>query len=218
MDECCGARTPDVYEREFDARFARKLAREYRRHGLTPAARRIVEFAGSNDLDGATVLEIGGGIGDIQVELLLRGASRTTNLELSGAYEAEAMRLLDEKGLRGRAARIVGVDLAVSPADIEAADIVILHRVVCCYPDYDSLLTAAARHARRAVVFSHPPRTLLTRALLWADNLMYRVTRNPYRGFVHPPESMIDVLARQGFTPRYRNRDRVWSIVGAVRA
>ena len=130
MDECCSARTPDVYEREFDARFARKLAREYRRHGLTPAARRIVDFAGSNDLDGATVLEIGGGIGDIQVELLLRGASRTTNLELSGAYEAEAMRLLDEKGLRGRAARVVGVDLAVSPADIEAADIVILHRVV----------------------------------------------------------------------------------------
>lgn len=218
MDECCSAGTPDGYEREFDARFARKLAREYRRHGLTPAARRIVDFAASNDLDGATVLEIGGGIGDIQVELLLRGASRTTNLELSGAYEAEAMRLLDEKGLRGRAARIVGVDLAVSPVDIEAADIVILHRVVCCYADYDSLLTAAARHARRAVVFSHPPRTWFTRALLWVDNLMYRVTRNPYRGFVHPPESMIDVLARQGFTPGYRHRDRVWSIVGVVRA
>ena len=88
-----------------------------------------MDFAGSNDLYGATVLEIGGGIGDIQLELLLRGASRTTNLELSGAYEAEAMRLLDEKGLRGRAARVVGVDLAVSPAAVEAADIVVLHRV-----------------------------------------------------------------------------------------
>ena len=71
-----------------------------------------MDFAGSNDLDGASVLEIGGGIGDIQLELLLRGASRTTNLELSGAYEAEAARLLDEKGLRERAARVVGVDLA----------------------------------------------------------------------------------------------------------
>ena len=218
MDECCSAPTPDGYEQEFDARFARKLAREYRRHGLTPTARRIVDFAGSNDLHGATVLEIGGGIGDIQLELLLRGASRTTNLELSGAYEAEAMRLLDEKGLRGRAARVVGVDLALSPDAVEPADIVVLNRVVCCYPDYDALLTAAARHARRAVVFSHPPRTWFTRALLWAGNLMYRVTRNPYRGFVHPPESMIDVLARHGFTPRYRHRDRVWSIVGAVRA
>ena len=218
MDECCGPNAPDVYEQEFDARFARKLAREYRRHGLTPTARRIVDFADSNDLDGATVLEIGGGIGDIQVELLLRGASRTTNLELSGAYEVEAMRLLDEKGLRGRAARVVGVDVASSPAAADTADIVILNRVVCCYPDYEALLTAAAGHARRAVVFSHPRRTWFTRALLWADNLMYRVARNPFRGFVHPPESMIDVLVRHGFTPRYRHRGRVWSIVGAVRA
>ena len=207
-----------MYEQEFDARFARKLAREYRRHGLTPTARRIVDFASANDIDGATVLEIGGGIGDIQLELLLRGAARTTNLELSGAYEAEAMRLLDEKGLSAHAARMVGVDLAVSPDAVEPADVVILNRVVCCYPDCDALLTAAARHAGRAVVFSHPPRTWFTRALLRADSLISRITGNPFRGFVHPPEAMIDVLERQGFTPRYRHRDRIWSIVGAVRA
>jgi protein-L-isoaspartate O-methyltransferase len=218
VEECCRPPTPDEYEQEFDARFARRLAREYRRHGPTPAARRIVEFAGSNDLDGASVLEIGGGIGDIQVELLLRGASHTTNLELSGAYETEAMRLLDEKGLRGRAARVVGVDLAVSPDAVEPADIVILHRVVCCYPDYDALLTAAARHARHAVVFSHPPRTRLARIARWASSVMYRITRNPYRWFVHPPESMIDVLARNGFTVLYRHPDRMWSVVGAVRS
>jgi magnesium-protoporphyrin O-methyltransferase len=218
VDECCIPPTPDDYEHEFDARFARRLAQEYRRHGLTPAARRIVDFAGSDDLDGASVLEIGGGIGDIQLELLLRGASRTTNLELSGGYEAEATRLLDEKGLRERAARVVGVDLARSPEAVGPADIVILHRVVCCYPDYEALLTAAAQHARRAVVFSHPPRTWLTRATRWASTVMYRITRNPYRWFVHPPEAMIDVLARNGFTPLYRHPDRVWSVVGAVRS
>lgn len=217
MEECCAPGTPDGYEQEFDSRFARRLARQYRRGGLTPAARRIVDFAGSNGIDGATVLEIGGGIGDIQVELLLRGAARTTNLELSGAYEPEAVSLLDERGLRGRARRVLGVDLAVSPDAVEPADIVILHRVVCCYPDYDALLTAAARHARRAVVFSHPPRTWWTRASLRAANLYYRLTRNPYRGFAHSPEAMIAVLGRHGFAPRYRQREGPWSIVGAVR-
>ncbi len=218
MDDCCGPRTPDGYEQEFDARFARRLARDYRRHGLTDSARRIVEFADSNGLDGASVLEVGGGIGDIQVELLLRGASRTTNLELSGAYEAEAATLLDEKGLQGRATRMLGVDLAVSPDSVEPADIVILHRVVCCYPDYHALLTAAALHARRAVIFSHPPRTWFTRALLGAANVMYRVTRNPYRAFAHSPESMIEVLGQHGFQPRYRHREGTWFVVGAVRA
>jgi magnesium-protoporphyrin O-methyltransferase len=180
-----------MYEQEFDARFARRLAKEYRRHGLTPAAQRIVDFADSTGLEGASVLEIGGGIGNIQVELLARGAARTTNLELSGAYEDEAARLLDERGLRTR--------------------------VVCCYSDYDALLTAAATHARHAVVFSHPPRTWFTRASRWASSLMYRLTRNEYRWFVHPPESMIEVLARHGFAPSYRHHDRVWSVVGAVR-
>ena len=217
MEDCCGPQTPDGYDREFDARFARRLAREYREDGLTPAARRIVDFARSNDVAGASVLEIGGGVGAIQVELLLQGATRTTNLELSGAYEAEAARLLEEHGLRERAERVVGIDLAVSPDAVEPADIVILHRVVCCYPDYDALLTAAARHARRAVVFSHPPRTWYTRSAIWAENLTYRLTRNPFRSFIHAPESMIDVLARNGFEPRYRHPDRVWSVVGAVR-
>ena len=218
MDECCVPPTPDDYEQEFDARFARKLARRYRRRGLTPVAQRIVDFAASNGLEGASVLEIGGGIGDIQVELLLRGAAHTTNLELSGAYEAEALGLLEEKGLRGRASRVLGVDIAISPDAVEPADIVVLNRVVCCYPDFDALLTAAARHSRRVVVYSHPPRTWFTRALLWTGNLFYRLTGNPYRGYIHSPESMIDVLRGNGFSLSYQHPDRVWSVVGAVRA
>ena len=61
VDECCGPQTPNGYEREFDARFAGRLAREYRQDGLTPAARHIVDIAQSNGLEGASVLEIGGG-------------------------------------------------------------------------------------------------------------------------------------------------------------
>ena len=36
----------------------------------------MVEFLESRGIDGATVLEIGGGIGEIQLELLKRGAQR----------------------------------------------------------------------------------------------------------------------------------------------
>ena len=38
-------------------------------------------------------------------------------------------------------------DIATMPDEAEAHDIVVLHRVVCCYPDYERLLTAAADHA-----------------------------------------------------------------------
>ena len=217
MDECCAPGTPEGYDDLFDARFARRIARDYRKSGLTTPARNIVDVARSADLEGATVLEIGGGIGQIQLELLLQGAARTTNLELSGQYETEAAKLLDEHDLRGRVSRLVGVDLAATPDAVGPADIVILHRVVCCYPHYEALLTAAAGHARRAVIFSHPPRNAFSRFMVWTENTRYRITGNPFRAFIHPPESMIGVLTRNGLDPRYRRPDRRWPVVGAVR-
>jgi hypothetical protein len=44
-------------------------------------------------------------------------------------------------------------DLAADPGAVEPADLVVLHRVVCCYPDYERLLGAAADHARRGLVW-----------------------------------------------------------------
>lgn len=210
-------RTPGGYDREFDDRFARRLARDYRRRGLTPTAQRIVDFATSTGIIGATVLEIGGGIGDIQLELLGRGAVKATNLELSPAYETEARRLLDEYGMASRVERRLGIDLAATPEAVAPADIVVLNRVICCYPHYARLLDAAAGHALRAIVFSHPPRNLLTRAGVALVNAWCRLRRREYRGFVHSPEAMIAVLERHGFVPRYRHTERVWCIVGAER-
>ncbi|MGX5769380.1 SAM-dependent methyltransferase [Microbacterium trichothecenolyticum] len=217
MDECCAPHAPQGYDREFNARFARRLARQYRRDGLTPSAALVLDFASSIGLAGASVLEIGGGIGDIQLEALKRGAAHTTNVELSAAYEPEAARLLDEAGLRDRVTRMLGVDLAGTPEAVERADIVVLHRVVCCYPDYERLLGAAAGRAKRAVVFSHPPRTLFARFSARALNTVYALTGNPYRAYAHTPEAMIAVLSGRGFEPRYREASGPWRVVGAVR-
>jgi 16S rRNA G966 N2-methylase RsmD len=218
VDECCAPHPSEGFDREFNARFARRLARAYRRSGLTPSARLVLDFATSVGLDGVSVLEIGGGIGDIQLEALKHGALKTTNVELSSAYEAEAARLLDEAGLRDRVTRVLGVDLAGAPDAVEPADIVVLHRVVCCYPDYEGLLSAAAGRGRRAVVFSHPPRNLLTRVSARVINTVYRLTGNPYRSFAHSPDAMVAVLGRHGFEPRYRERSGPWHVIGAVRA
>ncbi|KRE23421.1 hypothetical protein [Agromyces sp. Soil535] len=217
MDECCGAQSPEGYEEVFDARFAGKAARRYRRKGLTPTERRLVGFLSSTGIEDASVLEVGGGIGEIQLELLARGAARTTNLELSGAYEADAGRLIDEAGVGDRVTRILGVDLATSPEAVDRADVVVLHRVVCCYPEYERLLGAAADRALRTVVFTHPPRTIRTRAMVGLGNLMGRLSGRAYRGFVHSPDAMADVVRRHGFELRYRHRGLSWCVVGAVR-
>jgi magnesium-protoporphyrin O-methyltransferase len=193
------------------------MAARYRKRGLDRTARRIVALLeDGGGIRGATVLEIGGGVGDIQLELLKRGAASATNLELSPGYEADAAALIAEAGLTGRVDRRL-IDIAADPGGVEPADIVVLHRVVCCYPDYELLLGAAADHARRQLVFSHPPRNPLSRAVVGTQNLAFRVVGRGFRTFAHSPAEMLGVLAEHGLHVRAASRGRVWQVAAVSR-
>ena len=176
----------------------------------------MVEFLQQRGIDGATVLEIGGGVGEIQIELLKRGAARSMNLELSPAYDEEAKRLLREAELEDRAERRLH-DIAVEPDGVETADIVVLHRVVCCYPDYERLLGAAAERAGRLLVFSYPPRNVVSRLFISAENLAFRLLRREYRSFAHPPSAMIGLLGERGLRRTFAHHTPVWQIAGLER-
>jgi 16S rRNA G966 N2-methylase RsmD len=210
---CCNPRGCDRF---FTPRFARRLAARYRKKGLDETARRMVEFLESRGIEGATVLEIGGGVGEIQLELLKRGAARAVNLELSPAYEGEAKRLLREAGLGERAERRLH-DIAVDPEGVEPADVVVLHRVVCCYPDYERLLGAAAQRARRVLVFSYPPRNAASRSLIAALNLVFRLLRREFRTFAHPPAAMLALLGERGLRRSFAHHALVWQVAGLER-
>jgi magnesium-protoporphyrin O-methyltransferase len=165
----------------------------------------------------ASVLEIGGGVGDIQLELLRHGASRSTNLELVDAYDADATELAESAGMGARMIRRK-VDIAATPEEIEAHDIVVLHRVVCCYPDYERLLTAAADHAKRLLVFSHPPRNWVIRTLVRLQNVGFRLIGKSFRTFAHPPAALIAVAEGRDMHTDYTYRGPVWQVVGLARA
>ena len=192
------------------------MARRYRKRGLDKTARRIVEFLETQGVEGGTVLEIGGGVGEIQIELLKRGARRTVNLELSAAYEGEAQALLAEAGFADRVERR-RLDIAVAPESVEPADAVVLHRVVCCYPDYERLLGAAAGRAGRLLVFSYPRRNPMSRLWVAGQNLAFRVMGKEFRPFAHPPAAMLDVLRARGLDIAYAHKRLVWQVSGLAR-
>jgi 2-polyprenyl-3-methyl-5-hydroxy-6-metoxy-1,4-benzoquinol methylase len=193
------------------------VAKRYRKRGLDKSAARMVAFVEREGIDGASVLEIGGGVGEIQLELLKGGAAHAVNLELSPAYDREARRLLDEAGIdQARVDRRLH-DIAEAPESVAPADVVVLHRVVCCYPDYELLLSAAASHARRLLVFSHPPRNLVSRAIFELEAIGLRLARKQFRAFVHPPAAMLDVCRAHGLTPAYAHTGPIWHVEGLRR-
>jgi 16S rRNA G966 N2-methylase RsmD len=213
VSSCCNPRGCDRF---FSPRFARRATKRYRTKGLDKTAQLMVEFLEQRGIEGATVLEIGGGVGEIQIELLKRGAARAVNLELSPAYEEEATRLLREAGFEERAERLLQ-DIAVEPAAIDPADVVVLNRVVCCYPDYERLLVAAAEHTRRLLVFTYPPRNVVSRLFIAGENLLFRLLRREFRTFAHPPSRMLGVLEEHGLHRTFAHHPLIWQMAGLER-
>ncbi len=192
MAGCC-AQTE--YRRLFNTRVAEKDARRYRRRGLTGSARTLTELAG--DVSGATVLDVGGGIGAIELELLAAGAARATSIEISGAYEQVASALLAERGFADRVERRVA-DFVGEAETIEPHDVVVLHRVVCCYPDLTGLVGAAADHTTRRLLLTYPQDGALIRAGARAVNLYLRLTRCGFRTYAHRVERIHAEAAQRG--------------------
>jgi 16S rRNA G966 N2-methylase RsmD len=213
MGDCCDR---PGYQRVFSDHFAKRVARTYRKRGLDPTQSRMVSFLIEHGITNASVLEIGGGVGELQIELLSHGAREATNLEISRNYEAEAATLLVQSGMAARVKRRL-VDIAQSPDEVEPADVVVLHRVVCCYPDYQRLLAAAAGHATRILVFSYPPRNYFSRMIISSENLFQRLRGSDFRSFVHVPAAMIKAAEAQGMSVSYRYRGLSWCIVGFER-
>jgi len=198
------------YSRVFGKRQARKDARRYRRKGLDDTARRIVDALAARGVRDATVLEVGGGVGAIEIELLKAGADKATVVEISEAYDDEARALLGEAGLHERVERRHG-DFVQGESEVEPTDVVVMHRVVCCYPDSDALVGAAARHARWLLALSFPRDTWWLRLGSRLANIWFRTVCG-FESFVHSPAAIISAASAHGLTPVHEHRGRIWRI------
>jgi magnesium-protoporphyrin O-methyltransferase len=197
---CCAQ---SEYRRLFNRRVADKDARRYRRKGLTGTARTLTKLAG--DVGGASVLDVGGGIGAIELELLDAGAERATSVELSGAYEDAAAALLAERGVTDRVDRRVA-DFLAEADSVGTHDVVVLHRVVCCYPDAGALVGAAAELARRRLLLTYPQNRAVIRIGVRAVNAFLRLSRCGFRTYAHPVERIHAEAARHGLSLEARER------------
>jgi 2-polyprenyl-3-methyl-5-hydroxy-6-metoxy-1,4-benzoquinol methylase len=206
MPDCC------AYEQEFSARVATADLRRFRKRGLDRLEARVADYLGAEEVAGRSVLEVGGGIGVLQVALLKKGAGKVTNVEMSSAYESVARELLAEEGFGDRVTRLIA-DFAVSGEKAPSSDIVLLNRVICCYPDMPLLLGAALGKARKLAVLTFPRRRASVRFVWAADNLLARITRRAFRGYLHAPEEVLGLAESHGFAVAANDLSPMWHTV-----
>ena len=213
MGGCC---RPGDYDKLFDEKNARAKAREYARKGLNDDAQRIVAFVRRRLSPGYSVLEVGGGVGAIQLELLRNGAATAVNIELATQYETVAAELIRERGLGERVTRRLG-DFVRESGAIPDADVVVMQRVVCCYPDVDALVGAGADHARRLLLLTFPVERWWIRVGLAAENALFRLRGSTFRSFVHSTAAVLAVAQRHGMRVADHHRGLIWQVVAFER-
>ena len=159
--DCCSV----DYDVHFDADEARQDLLAYRQNGAEGSTRRLIEVLVAEGVEGASLLDIGGGVGIVQLELLKAGIASSMDVDASGPYLQVAEAEAEELGFKDRTAYRHG-DFVALADEVEAADVVTLDRVICCYPDVRALVSTSARHARRLYGLVYPVDRWWTRSVV----------------------------------------------------
>lgn len=159
-----------------------------------------------------TLLDIGGGLGGIQHALLAAGASQVTNVEASSAYLHAAQEESQRRNIEDRVTFMHGDFVDLAP-NVPVADIVTLDRVVCCYDDMPALVELSAAKAGKLYGLVYPRDHWLFRLLLPVANFFIRLTRSPFRIFIHRTDDVHRILRNQGLQPHYHRNSGFWQVV-----
>lgn len=194
MGDCCST----DYRKVFRTSMGFDDLKRYERGGLRSTQADLAEMSATALGTDTTLLEVGGGVGALHVDLLGRGAASATTIDLSSGWEEAAASLLTNKGLSTRVRRLNG-DFVEEAESLPEADVVLLHRVICCYPDWPAMVDAAASRARQAVVFTIPKESLAARLSLVLFHAWLRVRRCGFTSYIHPVGEILDRFASHGF-------------------
>jgi SAM-dependent methyltransferase len=204
-EPCCFDDWVDYWDRR---------VRKGRPIGVTAPLVDALERAG---LAERTVLDVGCGIGDLAIETLARGAVSATGYDLSAKAIEHGRELASRRGFAERVTFEVGDGSIV---ELPPADVVVLNRVVCCYPNADGLLDRTLHSAGSVFAFTAPVSGggigALNRAWNGFWNGWYALRRKKFGGFrtfVHDLDAIDARVRGEGFSRVTHERRRVvWDL------
>ena len=195
----------------FSSKEAEGDLKRYRKNGPESSTQALIDALVAEGVERATLLDIGAGIGAIQLALLAAGAARAESVDATEAYVEAAREEAIRRGFGDRASGRLGDFVALAP-DIDAADIVTLDKVVCCYRDMPALLGRASERARRVIGLVYPRETWWNQLASRAFAAWGRLTRDPTRWTLHRHADIDALLARAGFERHDVRRELIWQV------
>ena len=142
-------------ENMFDKKAAKRALKRYLKKGPSKTTGMLLKAIHETGVKGLDFLDIGGGIGAIQYDLIKAGASNGTSIEASPAY----IDLAKEEIHKNNLDEIIDFkhgDFTTIASDVDSADIVTLDKVICCYDDMSELVMLSSKLAQKIYAVIYP--------------------------------------------------------------
>ncbi len=189
--------------------FARRYHKRYLKKGLEKTQLQLIDGLTQAGYKQSTLLEIGSGVGYLHQQILKDGATTAVGIDLSDKMLIEAKVLALAQGLDKQTVYLHGDFLDLIP-DVEKADVTILDKVVCCYPDANSLVHESVKKTSRVYGLTYPRKTLMTKTAEAIMAIIMKIIRSDFRSYVHDPLLVEQWITELGFRKLYQNQTLVW--------
>ena len=95
-------------------------------------------------------------------------------------------------------------------AAVDAADICLLDKVVCCYPDAQGLVTRSLAKTTQTYALTYPRNRWFVRFGTRIWNAALWLIRSDFRSFVHDPAAIEGWISAAGLEKRFEDRTAAW--------
>jgi len=194
---------------DFFSKEARNFLKRSKRRGLEKSQKNLVEGLSKAGISDKSILEIGCGVGYLHSRLLLGGARSAFGVDISEEMLRLAKMYMKELGLEDKTDYLQGDFAEISEA-VKPSDILILDKVICCYPEVENLVEKSIAKTKSIYAFTLP------RDAWWVKSGMTVVIRflklfgSKFHPYFHDHAIVNGRLANNGFTQIYHNQTLAW--------
>ncbi len=198
-------------ENMFDKKAAKRQLKRYLKKGPSKTTSMLLDAIHKKGVQGLNFLDIGGGIGAIQHDLIKAGASNGTSIEASSAYIDVVKDETLQNGLVERVSYKHG-DFTTIASDVDSADIVTLDKVICCYDNMSELVRLSSKLSRKIYAVIYPRDVWWTKLALLFMNFYPIIMGSPFRVFIHPTKKVEEIIFRNGLKRDYYATTLFWQV------
>lgn len=189
--------------------FARSYRKRFTKKGFEPSQQQLIQGLEQAGFASATLLEVGSGVGYMHQVLLGKGAKSAVGIDLAPDMLKEAQQWADEKGLADRVQYIQG-DFIELLDQVEAAEVTILDKVVCCYPHAELLVNSSTKKTNRVYALTYPRNRWFIKVAMEIMAFFLKLSGSNFRAFVHSPDDIERWIIDAGFKKTFEDKTFIW--------